>query len=431
MRKPFSSQFINEHSRVTHVPIVTIRNACLHFVLLLGFFSTISQLSFAQGEKLAITNVTVFPGPGQLPISNATILIKDGKLEKIAASQKLKPGKDYRVIDGNGKFATAGFWNSHVHLIEPAWSNAANMPVSKLEKQLQEMLGKWGFAYAFDLAQFDFDNLNIIRKRIESNEVKGPWIYAVGAPFTSKNPFYVPPGSLPELKTNAQVTAHIRLQFEKAADGVKLWSASPIGGGVDFMADSLISTAALAAKEHAVPLFAHPTNLAGVQKAVKNGVNILAHTAPDDLKVWDSNMIRDLLDHNVALIPTLKLFPWELQKEGVPATHPMVTTAIGQLSAFQKAGGRILFGTDVGYMTDYNPLEEYKMMQKAGLSFHQILAALTTNPAEQFGYGSRKGKLTENYEADIVLLNSDPSKDVAAFCDVATVIRAGTIIYNK
>jgi hypothetical protein len=36
-------------------------------------------------------------------------------------------------------------------------------------------------------------------------------------------------------------------------------------------------------------------------------------------------------------------------------------------------------------MNDYDPTDEYALMAEAGMTFRQILASLTTAPAERFG----------------------------------------------
>ncbi len=63
----------------------------------------------------------------------------------------------------------------------------------------------------------------------------------------------------------------------------------------------------------------------------------------------------------MALIPTLKLWPYELAKAGAPAeaTRAVLGTAQAQLRAFTDLGGEVLFGTDVGYMKEYDPTDEY------------------------------------------------------------------------
>jgi hypothetical protein len=76
-----------------------------------------------------------------------------------------------------------------------------------------------------------------------------------------------------------------------------------------------------------------------------------------------------------------------LRKQGLPpaVTEIVLGRAQAQLRAFADAGGQVLFGTDVGYMTEYDPADEYVFMQQAGLSYARVLAALTTAPAERFG----------------------------------------------
>lgn len=63
-------------------------------------------------------------------------------------------------------------------------------------------------------------------------------------------------------------------------------------------------------------------------------------------------------------------------------------------------GGQILFGTDVGYLPDFDPTAEYEFMSAAGLSWREILAALTANPAKRFGEDASRGRVI--YEARAV-----------------------------
>ena len=90
----------------------------------------------------------------------------------------------------------------------------------------------------------------------------------------------------------------------------------------------------------------------------------------------------------------------------------------------------MLFGTDVGYMTDYDPRDEYTYMQQAGLSYPQILASLTTAPSRRFG-AARAGRLAPGADADVVVVNGAPERDIRALADVRYTIRAGRTIYRK
>ena len=56
-----------------------------------------------------------------------------------------------------------------------------------------------------------------------------------------------------------------------------------------------------------------------------------------------------------------------------------------EVRQFHTMGGQLLFGTDVGYMTDYTTAGEFQGLMKSGLGPMDILRMLTTAPAERFG----------------------------------------------
>jgi len=135
--------------------------------------------------------------------------------------------------------------------------------------------------------------------------------------------------------------------------------------------------------------------------------------------------------HQMALTPTMTLFEVEAKKGGESADDlakaiSMITTEVKNYSA---AGGQILFGTDVGYTDAFDTSEEYRLMSGA-LGWRQILASLTTAPAERFGFAARKGRLKKGMDADLVLLTGDPAEDPAAFAKVHETIRGGQVIWS-
>jgi imidazolonepropionase-like amidohydrolase len=90
-----------------------------------------------------------------------------------------------------------------------------------------------------------------------------------------------------------------------------------------------------------------------------------------------------------------------------------------------------MFGTDIGFLTDYPALtKEYGYLGRAGLTFPQILAALTTTPAARLGYGAHTGEVRSGMDADLCVLEGDPAQDPSAFSRVGLTIRGGRIIYR-
>jgi imidazolonepropionase-like amidohydrolase len=134
----------------------------------------------------------------------------------------------------------------------------------------------------------------------------------------------------------------------------------------------------------------------------------------------------------MALIPTLMLFDNLLKDAKAPddVRSMLVKRAISEVQAFHEAGGQILFGTDGGDVP-LDPTKEYELMNRAGLNWREILASLTTAPASRFGYATRKGRIANGMDADLVLLAADPSTDVTAFAKVRITIRRGRVIYER
>lgn len=64
------------------------------------------------------------------------------------------------------------------------------------------------------------------------------------------------------------------------------------------------------------------------------------------------------------------------------------------------------------------------------MSFEQILASLTTSPAERFGYSNHSGRIAKGMDADLTVLRADPIQDATAFSRVRYTIRRGIIIYS-
>jgi imidazolonepropionase-like amidohydrolase len=59
--------------------------------------------------------------------------------------------------------------------------------------------------------------------------------------------------------------------------------------------------------------------------------------------------------------------------------------------------------------------EEFAPMAQAGLGFADIPASLTTNPARRFGFEEKAGRIAPGMEADLVVLDGDPVRDIGCW----------------
>jgi imidazolonepropionase-like amidohydrolase len=384
-----------------------------------------------KGTLLALVLVggTIYPSPAEDPIRNGVVLSRDGKI--VAVGRSVKIPNDAQVINCKGLTITAGFWNSHVHFFQRKWANAGALPAAELERQIQEMLTRYGFTSVFDLGSQP-DNTRKIRERIESGEVLGPRIRATGRAGLTP-PGAIPSGEIldvlgfmrisspaPGVSDPAQAAAAARASLAEGAEGIKLHSLSDqavIQGAVD--------------EAHRVgkPAFIHPKDGgAGLLAAVRGGVDIIAHTTPLTAQ-WDDATIAEMKQRNVAVIPTLQIWKYLRRHDRASLQDQSVNNTRAQLRAWIAAGGTVLFGTDAGAV-EYDPAEEYALLSAAGMTFRQILASLTTAPAERFGDAKHLGRVAAGYQADLVVLSGDPAKDIRTLANVKYAIRAGKIVFK-
>jgi imidazolonepropionase-like amidohydrolase len=388
-------------------------------------------------SNLALVGAKVYPSPNEPPIENATILIHNGRIVAVGPSTRVKlprPARSVTVINCQGMVITAGFWNSHVHFTEEVWKNAAAGDAAKLEQHMQRMLTQWGFTTVFDTASF-IANTNALRARVNEGEIPGPRIFTVGEPLYPKDgiPVYVgPEWRIPQAVTpqDARRMAHERLAH--GADGIKVFAGAILKGGVVLPMDPEIIRAAVEVAHAAgKPVFAHPSNHAGTDNALAGGVDVLAHTIPMETAFTTEELTRMKSQH-VALIPTISLFPDEERKFGGSKEDERRVTnnSISQLKSYFDAGGTILFGTDVGYTQLYDTTSEYQYMSQSGMTWRDILASLSTNPANFFKVPN-SGQIAKGMEGDLVVLAADPASDPRNFANVVRTIRAGRIIYER
>jgi imidazolonepropionase-like amidohydrolase len=172
-------------------------------------------------------------------------------------------------------------------------------------------------------------------------------------------------------------------------------------------------------------VFAHPSNLDGTRVAIESGVDVLAH-APDDTRGIDQSLFADMVRKNMAMIPTLKMFA-----STVTTDSSYMDPIYAEVRQFHSLGGQLIFGTDVGYMTDYSTEGEFEGLGKSGLNATDVLAMLTTSPASRLGVSGQKGTVTPGKLADLTILDADPATNLTNFSRVTTVIRSGAVVYKR
>jgi imidazolonepropionase-like amidohydrolase len=384
---------------------------------------------------LALVGATLYVSPTQEPIEGGVVLIRGSNVAAVGRRALVPVPDGAEVLDCSGLTITAGFWNSHVHFFERKWADAGTIPAPELGRQLQDMVTRYGFTSVFDLGSAR-DNTRAIRDRIESGEVPGPRILSTGEALLA--PGAVPPDMVirilgfmtsrsHEVADAAQAAAAAKTLLEDGADGIKVHLQPPPPPDPPFPASAI---AVVAAEAHRAgrPVFVHPNSAVDVLAAVEAGVDVVAHTTPRS-DAWDDTALAAMKQRRVAVTPTLTIWRYLMRHDRLSTQERSVANAVGQLRAWAASGGTVLFGNDLGAV-DYDPTEEYVLMGEAGMSFRQVLASLTTAPAERFGAPDQTGRIAPGAQADLVVLNGDPSRSLRALAAVRYTLRAGKLIYR-
>jgi imidazolonepropionase-like amidohydrolase len=382
----------------------------------------------------------LYTAPDRKPIDDAAILIVDGRIAAAGPSADIAVRGAASFAQCDGGTVVAGFQNSHVHFTEAKFAGAADKPAAELAAALDDMLNRFGFTTVVDTGS-DIANTGALRTRVDAGEVAGPRILTAGWPLYPKDgiPFYLrdlPPeflAQLPQPATVEEALASVQSNLDRGADATKLFLMTPQGGGhAVFMQPDIALAAADETHRRGLLVLAHPTDIEGINLAIEAGVDVLVHTTIGEGKtVWEPALIDQLISKNMAVVPTLQLWPYELKRAKLEPRIVELATgdAVEQLRAFAKAGGQVLFGTDVGYMSDYDPTEEYRLMARA-LTPMEILKSLTTAPAARWKEKARCGVIDEGLDADLVVLDADPAADAANFAKVRCTIRGGRLIHG-
>lgn len=378
-------------------------------------------------QDLAITHATVYASPEAPPVGDAAVVIRHGLIAQVGTHLRIPEGME--TISCGGCFVVAGFWNAHVHFMEPKWNDAAHQPAKKLAEQMSAMLTHSGFTTVVDTGS-DGENTFALRRRVESGEVAGPRIFSSGIPIFPAHalPYYLADlpaefkAKLAQPEKPLEAAAFVDKNRAAGSDIVKLFTGSIVRPDHIVPMDVDIARAATEeAHRHGQLVFSHSSNLQGTRVAIDAGVDVLAHT-PEDTNGVDEALLRRMVAQRMSMIPTLKLFS---RDDGIAKIR-------GVAYRFHQLGGRIVYGTDTGFLTDYDQGEEFRQLFAGGFDFRAVLAMLTTAPVELFHMSQSEGKVMPGMRGDLTVLAKDPASGAPeAFTEIRYTIRGGKVLWRR
>ena len=428
---------------------------------------------------LLIRHATVIDVAKGRTVSDQAVAIRNGDIVAIGADRAVASRHSAsQTVDATGKFVMPGLWDMHVHF-------GGGPELIEENKALLPLYVAHGVTSVRDAAADLGAAVIQWRTEVAAGSLLGPTIYTSGPKLEGYKPLWK--GTI-EVGTPAEVDAALdRLQamkvdfvkitdntlkpeifayalkaakarglrtsahtpfaftIEQAAKGglssvehldylIKAGSPQEASIGTDYVAgklsygeasDRFVETFDPA---YAKEMYARLAKLGLYVTPTLNMSRILAYLDREDHR-------------NDAALATIgpglrKTYEWRVERAAkstpaqVAARHKEYELSVKVLPMLRDAGIPILAGTDAGYLNSFNYPgqglhDELERYVEAGLTPREALASATITGPAFLGHGDRYGALAKGKAADVLILDSNPLRDIRATRAIRGVVLHG------
>jgi imidazolonepropionase-like amidohydrolase len=401
----------------------------------------------------AITNARIFDG--ERVLSDQIVVIDGAFILAIGAA--VPAGAT--VVDARGATLLPGLIDAHVHTDINGLRDALAFGVTT---EL-EMMGHW-------TAQ----ERQMVAERDDVADVRsaGLGITPPGGHPDELMAGEIPPGyehddehdhQLPAVSTPEEAAELVAALVASGSDYIKIMleEGSVLGApGLPVPSAAVIETTVREAHRYGKMAIAHTLTAATTQQAIAAGMDGLAHVFLDQPHTPD--LVAAIASCGAFVTPCLCLNASIMGFTGAAlAEDPRVSSklspewletlsssfntfpqgnfddVLATVAALHQAGVDILAGTDVsvplpqlgGLAHGVSVHHELQLLVRAGLSPIEALRAATSVPARRFGLSDR-GRIAPGARADLLLVEGDPTTDIAATLSIRAVWRRGVRLAN-
>jgi len=355
--------------------------------------------------RIAIANVLVFDG--EVVTGPTTVVMDEGVIQSDLI--------DAKIIDGTGCMILPGLIDCHVHV--------------KSEEDLKTC-SKYGVTTVCDLGAYPkqvFEKLKAFKGAAE---------------YLSSGLVAYPPGGI---HARLYESLHEDMSLKDESE-VADWVEARVSEGVDFLKiigdesgfdQSTLNKIAAGGRAHGKLSIVHAADIAAYQRALNAKCDMVTHT-PVDAEV-SQEIIQQIATQGTIVIPTLFVAQQTLGNEKYAYLFPEganFKTVMKSVRMMHRAGIPILAGTDsnsrgMGVNHGEALHEELALLVQSGMTPIDALKAATSSAARYFKLKDR-GRIASGLRADLILVEGDPTKNIADVKNIKTVWNNGVeFVWNE
>jgi imidazolonepropionase-like amidohydrolase len=413
---------------------------CLIFAL-----TALSLAAPAGADTLLLRPARVFDGVNPQPHEGWSVLVDGDRIAAVGPNLIAPAGA--RTIDLPGATLMPGMIEGHSHLFlhpynETLWDDqvlheALALRTARAVVQAERTLDA-GFTTERDLGTEGAGFADVgLRQAIDQGIVPGPRLMVATRAIVARGAYgpkgfepgvAVPQGAQEVAGVDETIRA-VRDQVAAGADIVKFYADYHWGKGEPSrptLSQAELDAGVAAAHDAGRMVAVHATTAEGMMRAVRAGTDTIEHGYGGTAEVFKAMAAK-----GIALCPTLgaseayaRYFQHWNGQEPAPES---VQENRRSFKLAMAAGVPICMGGDVGVFSHGRNWLEMEAMQRGGMSPAQVLISATSRNARILHLTDR-GEVKPGLLADLVAVDGDPTRDVAAVEHVRLVIKGGKVV---
>ena len=378
---------------------------------------------------LWLTGARLIDGTGAPPRDGASVLVRDGRIERVGAAADAPPG-DALTIELEGRTLMPGLVDAHAHvkakLPAPDEGAEALLPGTEahvVAAHLAEALRR-GITTVRDVGSYGSVVVEA-RQAMRLGAFRGPRLLTCGRIVSATSPggrFF--DGMYREADGPDDVRRAVREQLRHGADYVKVMTTGARSVELEDpdpaqMTREEIATLVEEAHRLGYRVAAHAEGIAGTELAIEAGIDTIEHGMYLNQR---PELLARMAEQGQVLVPTLSCF-YGVAGRDDDGGHPAETwspllvelaehnleQADRTLTAARGAGVRIALGHD--WAPFYDSAHELERMVHHGMPAMDALVAATATGAAALGLGDELGTIEPRRIADLLVVDGDPLAD--------------------